>query len=73
MATRIYVGSKKRGGLEVFRATKPTEKSHGHVYRYVIGPFRTLAAARLIEKYGEGNPHLQTVGDAEKLARQGYK
>ncbi len=73
MSIRIYVGSKS-GGLEVFRASKPTPKSHGHVYRYVIGPFRTLAAARLMAKYGgHGNPHLQTVSDAEKLVKQGYE
>lgn len=65
----IYVGI-KGSKREVFRsATKPTEESHGHQYVAVIGPFRTLQGAKFMATYGEGNPHCQTVAEAEKLAK----
>jgi len=35
----------------------------------LIGPFQTKRAAIWAAKYGNGNPHFQTVADAEKLAR----
>lgn len=38
--------------------------------RAVIGPFRTVRGAEFMRQYGEGNPHCQTVGDAERLAKQ---
>jgi hypothetical protein len=69
MASRYYVGSKPGGKREVFRsATTPTETSHGHRYRYVTGPFRTLGGARVMVEAGENNPHIQTVHEAEKIA-----
>ncbi len=67
--SRIYVGAVRGGKREVFRsASEPTETSHGEKYRYVIGPFRTVKGARLMADFGEGNPHVQTVGDAERIA-----
>ena len=68
---RVYVGLKISGGREAFRsAHMPTEGTHGDRYRAVIGPFRTARGARFMVQYGEGNPHVQTVGDAERLAKQ---
>lgn len=67
---RIYVGLKRGGGREAFRsAVVPTEASHGVLYAAVIGPFQTARGARFMVQYGEGNPHVQTVADAERLAR----
>jgi hypothetical protein len=65
---RYYVGvrGKRR---EVFRyAGNPTQRTHGKTYDYVIGPFRTRAGAVVMAKHGGGNPHLQTVADAERRA-----
>jgi len=70
-ANKPYVGI--RGGkYEVFYAGEtPTEESHGHKYNAVIGPFRTKAGAQCMADYGgHGNPHLQTVNDAEKMAER---
>ncbi len=69
-APRIYVGMKV-GNWAVFRsAAVPTEESHGEVFNAVMGPFRTLRAARFTVKHGKGNPHIQTVADAERIARK---
>lgn len=71
MATgRIYVGL--RGSIrEVFRSSQtPTFPSHGKRYNAVIGPFRTIGGAKVMAEYGRNNVHLQTVGDAEKMAKQ---
>ena len=66
--TRPYVGLKD-GRREVFRSiTVPTEASHGHLYGAVIGPFRTVRAARFMAQHGANNPHVQTVADAERIA-----
>lgn len=73
--SKIYVGvalqtevqPKRR---EVFRfAGTPTEATHGGRFNYVIGPFNTLRGAQFMATYGENNPHLQTVADAEILAK----
>jgi len=71
MSKRYYVGTKKPSRkFEVFLSAKtPTATSHGRRYGYVIGPFRTKAGASCMAKYGEGNPHLQTVSEAEKAAK----
>lgn len=69
MVNRIYVGvsSSKR---EVFKCEHtPTEASHGAQYGYVIGPFRTMRGAWHMAVYGENNPHLLTVSDAERYAK----
>ena len=72
--SRLYVGVPKKGAYQVFRsATTPTQKTHGDRFFAVIGPFRTKAAADIMAKYGKGNPHLQTVAQAEKLAKQGMR
>jgi hypothetical protein len=80
----LYVGSHKRvserqgySTWEVFYSdTPPTEESHGHIFTYVIGPFRTRLAADIMCYVGQGNPHLQHTGDAERMAKrirsQGY-
>ncbi len=69
-AKRYYVGLKVCGGREAFKTSQiPTERTHGNRYAAVIGPFRTKRAYLFMARYGEGNPHLQTVADAERIAR----
>ena len=68
MTTRFYVGLSVGRIRSVFKsASEPTESSHGSLYVYVIGPFRTKRGAQFMADYGRNNPHCQTVGDAEKL------
>ena len=72
--TRPYVGIRvDNGKREGFRFTvrdAPTQETHGRLYAAVIGPFRTVRAARLMADHGANNPHLQTVNDAEWYARR---
>ena len=72
LSYRYYVGLLVKGNtLQVFRASStPTQTSHGSKYRYSIGPFRTKAGAEVMARYGRGNPHLQTVAEAEKMAKR---
>lgn len=68
--TRLYVGISADLSRQTFRTPDtPTRDSHGAVYAAVIGPFRTAKAARLMRDFGQGNPHMQSVGDCERLAR----
>jgi hypothetical protein len=73
--TRPYVGIRKTSHFrEVFHSTEtPTQQTHGGVYSYVIGPFRTLRGAGYMARYGSNNPHLQTVDDAENAAKKEEK
>jgi hypothetical protein len=68
--SRLYVGlAPYTGQRTVFRAAnEPAEQSHGERFAAVIGPFRTLQGAEFMRDYGKGNPHCQTVADAERLA-----
>jgi len=67
---KFYVGCKQDYSYEYFRSEfEPTEKNCGHIYRYVIGPFKTKRAALWAEKYGKNNPHFCHVEDAERLAK----
>ena len=66
---RIWVGIKSDSTREVFRAINtPTEATHGNVYSSAIGPFRTMRGALFMAQYGAGNPHVQRVADAERIA-----
>jgi hypothetical protein len=67
---RIYVGYKSKGPYEVFKSeTLPTLESHGELYGYVIGPFRTMRGARWMRDHGANNPHAINVAACEKLAK----
>lgn len=70
--SKIYVGDSVDGtGWAIFKSElEPSYASHGRLYRYVIGPFQTLRAAEFMAEHGKGNPHLQTVADAERIAKQ---
>jgi hypothetical protein len=68
--TKPYVGIKKDATREVFQASDgPTEELYGHRYSAVIGPFQTQRGAKFMAEHGRNNPHLQTVADAERVAR----
>jgi hypothetical protein len=74
MATKFYLGlavQPHRYVREVFRcAYVPTWETHGSSYNAVVGPFRTKRGAEFMRDHGQGNPHLQTVDDAERIAMQ---
>lgn len=68
--SKPYVGV-KNGKYVVFKSLfTPTQKSHGAKFTYVIGPFNTIKGAEYMAMYGRGNPHLQTVADAERYAHK---
>jgi hypothetical protein len=68
--SRPFVGFRRSGGLEYFTAAgTPTPATHGSRYFATWGPFRTARAARFAAAHGEGNPHLQHVEDAERIAK----
>ena len=71
MKAKIYVGDSVDGtGYGIFKSEiAPSIASHGSLYRYVVGPFVTLRGAEFFAQYGRGNPHVQTVSDAERIAR----
>jgi len=65
-----YVGiNKGTGNYEMLRSEKkPTAKAFPY-HSAVIGPFRSKRGAWFMAKYGKGNPHCQTVADAERLGK----
>jgi hypothetical protein len=66
-----YLGKRSQGDWVLFSsACIPTQETHGHLYTCAQGPFRTRLAARWFNRYGWGNPHVRTVADAERLARE---
>lgn len=75
MPKQLYVGySRDHNGMEAFRSeAPPTFESHGSKYDAVIGPFRTVRGAKIMALYGNGNPHIRCVDDAEAHARASKK
>ena len=71
MVMRIYVGC-KGGTYEVFKAeAEPTAATYGAQFRGVIGPFRTMRAARFMANpAARNNPHVLNVADAERISKQ---
>jgi hypothetical protein len=66
-----YLGRRPQGDWVLFASpVTPTKETHGHLYTFAQGPFRTRLAARWFNRYGRGNPHVHTVADAERLARE---
>lgn len=67
--TRYYVGS--RAGTHarsVFKSDTPPTREAYPQFAPVVGPFRTKRAAILCA-VTYPNPHIQTVADAERIAR----
>jgi hypothetical protein len=68
---RHYVGIGPDGKRKLFRsANEPEVHTHSSIYSAVIGPFRTKRGAEFMRDHGAGNPHCQTVRDAERIAKQ---
>jgi hypothetical protein len=66
---RVYVGIADDGKRRIFQALAiPTTETHGHLFAAVIGPFQTEAGAAVMAESQGGNPHCQTVADAERIA-----
>ena len=68
-----YVGIKRNELYQRERFSsevEPTASTHGDKYLYVIGPFKTRGGAEAMRKWGAFNPHVQTVEDAELIARK---
>ncbi len=65
--TKQYVGIRvDNGQYERFTSERtPVRETQGQLYSVVIGPFRTV---RGVAQFGRGNPHVQHVNDAERLA-----
>lgn len=77
MRKQNYVGFKKSEtpGVSVkmervLLASPPTQKEYGDRFFAFMGPFRTARGAKFYIKHGWNNPHIQTVSDAERIARQ---
>ena len=67
---RIWLGiSLNNTTRELFNYhTAPTFRSHGDKYICAIGPFRTKKGAEFMRDHGSGNPHCQSVNQAEHIA-----
>lgn len=67
----FYLGRRKQGDLILFCwPTTPTKESHGYLFTAVIGPFKSKVGASYFARYGQNNPDIRTVGDAERVARE---
>ena len=65
-----YIGMIKGKNFEIFNFPgTPTVESHGHIYSYVVGPFKTARAQVWAAEYGRNNPHFQHVNDAERISK----
>lgn len=68
---RYYVGIGPDLKRKLFRsASEPEAHTHGSIYSYVIGPFRTKRGAIFMRDFGANNPHCQTVRDAERISKE---
>jgi hypothetical protein len=68
---RPYVGVYPiTGTMEVFEYDHEPQFGEGLPYAAVIGPFDSIKGAHYMADHGHGNPHLQTVADAEYHANK---
>ena len=66
----FYLGKREEDELILFHsAMPPTKQTHGHLYKAVIGPFKSKVGAGYFARYGRKNPDIRTAADAERLAR----
>jgi len=66
----FYLGRRGEDDLILFHSTAiPTKQTHGHLYKAVIGPFKSKVGAGYFARYGRNNPDIRTAADAERLAR----
>ena len=66
----FYLGKRGEDDLILFHSTAiPNKQTHGHLYKAVIGPFKSKVGAGYFARYGSNNPDIHTAADAERLAR----
>ena len=66
----FYLGKRGEDDLILFHSTViPNKHTHGHLYKAVIGPFKSRVGAAYFARYGSNNPYIRTAADAERLAR----
>ena len=66
----FYLGKRGEDDLILFHSTAiPNKQTHGHLYKAVIGPFKSKVGAGYFARYGRNNPDICTAADAERLAR----
>ena len=66
----FYLGKRGEDDLILFHSVAiPTKQTHGHLYKAVIGPFKSKVGAGYFARYGKNNPDIRTAADAERLAR----
>jgi hypothetical protein len=66
---QYYVGC-LTNRYEVFRFVGVPEPGTLSQYTHVIGPFKSKRGAEFMRDHGRFNPHVRSVSDAERLARQ---
>ena len=69
MKSQYFVGLKETRRQVFKSAVIPTRASHGNEFNAVVGPFRTKRAATFFAAFGNNNPHVRCVADAERIAR----
>ena len=72
---RFYVGYERTESdgynlIPFDSISEPTQEVFGNRFFAVIGNFKTRRGQKFFTKYGKGNPHLQTVNDAEFYAKK---
>ena len=72
MRKHYYVGVRESKRSVFYMAVVEPTQEMCPQYSAVIGPFRTKKAAYLMAEYGANNPHMQTVADAERIARENH-
>ena len=66
----FYLGKRRQGDLILFRSSNiPTKETHGHLFKAVIGPFKSKVGAHYFARYGRDNPQLCSADEVERLAR----
>jgi hypothetical protein len=66
----FYLGKRAQGDLILFRSSNiPTKETHGHLFKAVIGPFKSKVGAHYFARYRRNNPQLLTAEEVERLAR----
>lgn len=71
MPQMIFVGCGINNHREVFRFdAMPTEKTHGHLFNAVVGPFLTVRGAKCMVHYADSNPHVRNVAEAERVGNK---
>jgi hypothetical protein len=65
----IFLGYKNCKPERFNSDTTPTFQSHGERFDYVIGPFRTVRGLKAMAQWGNNNPHIRCVADAERIGK----